>query len=408
LDVNYSFSPDLSPPPLYDTGAFPVSVTVGSRARIHAHRVKIGQDVEIGERVVLVGDEIEIGDNVKIAPDTDLRAASLKIGARTEISSGVRILVAEQFSIGTAARIAPCVQITCREFTSGKLLYLGDGANVGYGGTLTSTARVRIGNRVTIGQHTILNANCAIEIGDNVGTGSYLAIWTHGYHFGHGPLSGFEPRFDPVRIGQNVWLGFHVTILPGVSIGENTIIAAGSVVTASLPANVLAGGVPAKVKKALEIRDVSGAEVQLAVANVLHVWQHELEWKGCRILSASFADDHRCELKVAAANGWHQTRVVLPGPDETAPALQHATGEGETLVLVTVDSRPDLAALAGETTAVFCLRERSVTGCSSALIEDLRDQLRRYAMPCGEDACFAALDPPAFHRLRLPDRAPKG
>lgn len=51
----------------------------------------------------------------------------------------------------------------------------------------------------------------------------------------------------PVRIGNNVWVGANVTILPGVSIGDNAIIAAGAVVTKDVPANMLAAGIPAKV-----------------------------------------------------------------------------------------------------------------------------------------------------------------
>ena len=64
---------------------------------------------------------------------------------------------------------------------------------------------------------------------------------------------GFVPehRHDlhplPVRIGNNVWVGANVTILPGVSIGDNAIIAAGAVVTKDIPANMLAAGIPAKV-----------------------------------------------------------------------------------------------------------------------------------------------------------------
>ena len=52
-----------------------------------------------------------------------------------------------------------------------------------------------------------------------------------------------------VIIGNNVWLGSNVKVLKGVSIGDNSIISAGSVVTKSVPENVIAGGIPAKVIK---------------------------------------------------------------------------------------------------------------------------------------------------------------
>ena len=52
-----------------------------------------------------------------------------------------------------------------------------------------------------------------------------------------------------IHIGENVWIGSHATILPGVTIGDNAIIAAGSVVTKDIPANSIAAGVPAKIIK---------------------------------------------------------------------------------------------------------------------------------------------------------------
>lgn len=52
---------------------------------------------------------------------------------------------------------------------------------------------------------------------------------------------------QPVHIGNNVWLGSRVMVLKGVTIGDNAVVAAGGVVTKDVPANTLAGGVPAKV-----------------------------------------------------------------------------------------------------------------------------------------------------------------
>ncbi len=56
----------------------------------------------------------------------------------------------------------------------------------------------------------------------------------------------------PIHIGKRVWLGANVTILQGVTIGENAIVAAGAVVTKDVPANAIVGGVPAKVIKMIE------------------------------------------------------------------------------------------------------------------------------------------------------------
>lgn len=59
----------------------------------------------------------------------------------------------------------------------------------------------------------------------------------------------------PVSIGKNVWIGANVSILPGVTIGDNTVIGAGSVVTNDIPANVVAFGAPCKVKREISDHD---------------------------------------------------------------------------------------------------------------------------------------------------------
>jgi galactoside O-acetyltransferase len=59
----------------------------------------------------------------------------------------------------------------------------------------------------------------------------------------------------PVHIGRNVWVGSNVSILPGVTIGDNTVIGAGAVVNKDIPANVVAAGVPCKVLRPIDKRD---------------------------------------------------------------------------------------------------------------------------------------------------------
>lgn len=55
----------------------------------------------------------------------------------------------------------------------------------------------------------------------------------------------------PIRIGNNVWLGANVTVLPGVTIGDNAVVAAGAVVTKDVPENMIVAGVPAKILKSI-------------------------------------------------------------------------------------------------------------------------------------------------------------
>jgi maltose O-acetyltransferase len=69
----------------------------------------------------------------------------------------------------------------------------------------------------------------------------------------HALSSEVSINAEPVTIGNNVWIGRSCTILPGVSIGDNAVVAAGSVVTKNVPPNTLVGGVPAKAIKDLVI-----------------------------------------------------------------------------------------------------------------------------------------------------------
>lgn len=98
---------------------------------------------------------------------------------------------------------------------------------------------------------TVIGAAGRIVIGDNVLCGANTTITDFDWH----PLdpaqrlTGKAVESRPVTVGNNVWLGLNVILLKGVQIGDNTIIAAGSVVTQDIPANVIAGGAPCKVLK---------------------------------------------------------------------------------------------------------------------------------------------------------------
>lgn len=113
--------------------------------------------------------------------------------------------------------------------------------------THTKMARLKIGNNCGFSGTTI---GCFTEIvfGDNVNCGANTLITDSDWHL-NDPRAG---KAKPIYIGNNVWLGYGVIVLKGVSIGENSVIGAGSVVTKDIPANVIAGGNPCKVLKNLE------------------------------------------------------------------------------------------------------------------------------------------------------------
>lgn len=103
---------------------------------------------------------------------------------------------------------------------------------------------------------SFLVAKDKIEIGKNTGLAYRVTVLTGTGINPHNSLKALYPRYTaPVKIGDNVWVGCNVTILPGVTIGDFSVIAAGSVVTKDVPSGVLVGGIPAKIIKTLKQPD---------------------------------------------------------------------------------------------------------------------------------------------------------
>lgn len=114
------------------------------------------------------------------------------------------------------------------------------------------------GTNISLGSKVFFNFNCVVldvmkvTIGDNVLFGPAVQIYTATH-----PLSAAERRqwlesAKPITIGSDVWIGGGSIICPGVSIGDRTVIGAGSVVTRDIPADVVAAGNPCRVIRELK------------------------------------------------------------------------------------------------------------------------------------------------------------
>ena len=138
-------------------------------------------------------------------------------------------------SVGTDPAVLPVFNCD-----NGKNIHVGDNFLANYNVTILDIGPVHIGNDVMIGPATVITTvNHPLS---PKGRRKHLGV------------------MRPVTIGNDVWIGGNCTILPGVTIGNNVVVAAGAVVTKDVPDNSLVGGVPAKLIRTLEndVEDTAG------------------------------------------------------------------------------------------------------------------------------------------------------
>ena len=133
--------------------------------------------------------------------------------------------------------------------------------NRGKNTTILSPFYTDYGYNCFIGDNTFINHNAYLMDGAQIKIGSYCFIGPNcGMYTAVHPLIAEErnkglEKAKPIIIGDNVWIGGDVTILPGVKIGANTVIGAKSVVTKDIPANVVAAGNPCRVLRKITEKD---------------------------------------------------------------------------------------------------------------------------------------------------------
>lgn len=171
------------------------------------------------------------------------------------LGKGVRFFHARNISLGKFVKLEDQVYLSA--LGKGQL-HLGDNVGIGaYSRLVISTSfhnmgsHITIGNNVGIGEFAYLGGAGGLEIGDDCIVGQYFSCHPENHHFSQLdlPIRRQGVSRQGIKVGKNCWIGSKVTILDGVTIGDGCVIAAGSVVTKSIMANSVVGGVPAKVIK---------------------------------------------------------------------------------------------------------------------------------------------------------------
>jgi acetyltransferase-like isoleucine patch superfamily enzyme len=184
---------------------------------------QIGKNVSLSPGAVIIGKKVTILDGTKIGFFTIIRGKEIHIGRYVKIGS-MSVIDTEKIFIDEDARINEQVYI---------------------GGMKTPQSSFHLGKRTIIMQMSYLNPTLPIVIGDDSGIGGHCLFFTHGSW--NSQLEGFPIKFAPITLGKKVWLPWRVFVMPGVTLGDECVIGANSLITSDIPANSLAAGNPAKV-----------------------------------------------------------------------------------------------------------------------------------------------------------------
>jgi acetyltransferase-like isoleucine patch superfamily enzyme len=122
-------------------------------------------------------------------------------------------------------------------------------AHVYSGVYFTHTYGIEVGHRFSVNSGAILDGRGGITIGDDVMIGPHTAIYSSGHNFTQlgRPMTSLDHIMAPVVIKDDVWIGAHVCIPGGITIGRGAVVAAGAVVTKNVEDYTIVSGVPARV-----------------------------------------------------------------------------------------------------------------------------------------------------------------
>ena len=261
---------------------------------------------------------VDIGPGCQIAPSAQISCDYFHLGPRSVIGDGC--------------------QITGRKIHIGTECWLGDHIVIGGGSCHDAYSELHIGDLCHLGDHAFINTARKVTIGDEVGIGMHSRLFTHGAYLSE--LDGFPVKFAPISIGSRVWIP-NATVLPGVSIGDDCVVAVGSVVNHPLPSGCLAGGVPAKViQEDAYPKKLSSAEKKSKLGALMEEFQ-------------AISIDH--------------------GFDFDLQEIENGFAVND--VCVCIEGAPKTVA---QTT--FCMDEKKVKGRASPFSELLKNELRRHGI----------------------------
>ncbi len=216
----------------------------------------------------IIAEHLKLGHNVQVGPHTTIRATECIIGDDVTIGAHNTFLVGQRLEIGALTTLGSHNTLTARTIKLGEYVFWDSHVTVGHGGKFSPDAHLTVGSYSMICARITLNTNHRIDIGEYVGIGEDVAVWTHGSFLPI--LDGFPADFGPVSIGNHVWLPARSTVLPNRRIGNNVVIGTNTLINKDLPDGCLAGGIPVRVLKENIYPSQDAARNANLVRQVLH------------------------------------------------------------------------------------------------------------------------------------------
>ena len=174
---------------------------------------KIGHNVKIGFGSIIIAKDVDIKKNVQIGFLSIIQAKRIEIDEFTTIASFCFIDTG-YLKIGKDTRIREQVKVGILKSPESKLI---------------------IGDRCLINQAVLLNTTRPIIIGNDSAIGGHSFLFTHSSWLSQ--LEGFPVKFEPIKIGDYVWISWRTFINPGVEIGDYSLIQPNAVVSKNIPPN---------------------------------------------------------------------------------------------------------------------------------------------------------------------------
>lgn len=334
-------------------------------ADLCAERADIHPSARLGSAVRIVAHDLRIEEGVRVGEGTTLIGGVIHLAAGSGVANGVEMTAIEELRLGPQGMLGPGLRATGRRLCFGTYFWSTRGVVIGGGGSQGPDSNLTVGDHTSFFDGAYVNLSESVTIGSGCALSADAMILTHGCW--QPVLEGYSYQFAPVTLEDDVVVYVKSVILPGVTVGRGTTVAAGSVVSADTPANSLVGGIPARVIRTDVRRALGPRERHALVCDILARYVRTLTWKGARVLAGPRSDSPAIGLEHAGV----RVTVRL----EAAPRLRLIV-EGEAGGL-----------------AVFDLDAMTTTGDCGPVAEDLRDFLRRSGIRLFTGRPFRPLTP---------------